>query len=160
VQFVPAAEDGGRDREPILVDLEVLLQLTGEGHGRLDPPAWPGDALTVAPAGSVLVEGWVERPGSYPVTRALTVAGAVAAAGGRAFPADGHQVKVTRNVGRAEGRSFVVDLEAVASGVAADVPVLDGDVVRLPAAPLRLIPYGAWILAKSMVHVGGSVPLF
>ena len=34
------------------------------------------------------------------------------------------------------------------------------DVVRLPAAPARLVPWGIWILAREIVHVGGSVALF
>lgn len=52
--------------------------------------------LLIPSAGQVLVEGWVEKPGSYKITPALTVLGAVAAAGGPLFPADTSAVKVIR----------------------------------------------------------------
>ena len=42
------------------------------------------DAIGELEEGSVLVEGWVDKPGSYPVTRGLTVSGAIVAA--RAVP--------------------------------------------------------------------------
>jgi protein involved in polysaccharide export with SLBB domain len=116
--------------------------------------------ISIAPAGSVLVDGWVEKPGSYAVTRGLTVSGAVAAAGGHVFAADRHHVTVRRILAQGEDRSFLVDLDAVARGVAPDVPVTDGDVVRLPASYGRLVPWGMWVVAKEMVHVGGNVLLF
>ena len=101
----------------------------------LNPVALPGDVISVAPAGSVLVDGWVEKPGSYPVTRGLTLSGAVAAAGGHLFPADRQHVdREARRSRRGEQQSFTVDLDAVADGRAPDVPITDGDVVHLPAS--------------------------
>jgi polysaccharide export outer membrane protein len=116
--------------------------------------------ISVASAGNVHVTGWVERPGSYPVTRGLTVAGAVAAAGGHLFPADRRHVTVKRVLAPGEERSFVVDLDAVNDGRATDVPLADGDVVRIGATAGRLVPYGLWTIAREMVHVGGTVALF
>jgi protein involved in polysaccharide export with SLBB domain len=102
----------------------------------------------------------VDKPGAYPVTHGLTIAGAVAAAGGHLFAADRHAVSVTRTVGPGEQRQFIVDLEAVADGRAADVPITGGDVVHLPASTARVIPWGLWSVAREMVHVGGNVLLF
>jgi protein involved in polysaccharide export with SLBB domain len=116
--------------------------------------------INVAPAGSVLVDGWVDKPGSYPITRGLTVRGALAAAGGHVFAADQRRVSVKRVLPAGEDRSFTVDLEAIAKGMQPDVPVTDGDVIRLPASYARLVPYSVWTVAKEMVHIGGSVPLF
>jgi len=157
VEFVPASE---AQAEPIRLDLEVLLHATGVRRGSLNPPVRPGDVVTLSPAGNVLVDGWVEKPGSYPVTRGLTVSGAIAAAGGRLFPADRRHATVKRVLGPGEERSFPIDLEAVTEGRAADVPITDGDVVHLPASTARLVPWGMWSVARELVRVGGNVLLF
>ncbi len=160
VEFSPVAAKGQESR-PIRIDLDLLL---GDNPmattGLSDPPVHPGDVVRVPAAGSVLVEGWVDKPGSYPVTRGLTLSGAVAAAGGQLYPADRTCVRVQRTLGPGVQHQLVVDLNAVADGSAPDLPITDGDVVRLEPSTVRLIPYGLWELARTMVHVGGSVPLF
>jgi len=145
---------------PIRIDLEVLVHATADHAGRLDPRVRPGDVITVSPAGSVLVDGWVDKPGSYPVTRGLTLSGAIAAAGGNLFPADRHHATVKRVLGPGEEHSFTVDLEAIAEGRSPDVPITDGDVVRVPSAGARLVPWGVWTVARDLVRVGGNVLLF
>jgi polysaccharide export outer membrane protein len=159
VQFTPANEPNG-DGSPLHLDLEVLLHPSAHGAGLPSVPARPGDVISLEAAGSVLVDGWVEKPGSYPVTRGLTVSGAVAAAGGQVFAANRRQAVVKRVFGAGEDRFFVVDLDAVAKGLAPDMPVTDGDVVRLPASVPRLLPWGVWTIAREMVHVGGNLLLF
>jgi hypothetical protein len=69
-------------------------------------------------------------------------------------------VAVSRALGPNERRSFVLDLAAVEVGGAEDVPVVDGDIVRLPAKPARLVPYGLWALIREVVRIGGNVVLF
>nr|AIT69725.1 capsular polysaccharide export protein [uncultured bacterium] len=145
---------------PLRLDLESLLHPPSAAGTRIDPQVRPGDVISIAPAGTVQVSGWVDKPGAYPVTHGLTIAGAVAAAGGHLFAADRHAVSVTRAVGPNEQRQFTVDLEAVAAGRAADVPITGGDVVHLPASTARVIPWGFWSVAREMVHVGGNVLLF
>ncbi len=160
VEFVPAGDGSAGNRSPLRLDIELLLGLAGR-DGRLpNPLARPGDVVSVAPAGSVLVDGWVEKPGSYPVTRGLTVSGALAAAGGQVFAADRRHATVKRVLGPGEAYSFTVDLEAVSHGTAADPPVVDGDVVRLPVSRSRVVPWGMWTVAREMIHVGGNVLLF
>jgi polysaccharide biosynthesis/export protein len=170
VYFVPAPNGSTADSTPDLsrlqraenlrIDLDVLLQTSTPTASGLNPPVRPGDVISVAPAGTVQVDGWVDKPGSYPITRALTLRGAVAAAGGHSFAADPSHVTVTRALSPAERQSFVVDLDKVSTGEVPDVPVVDGDVVHLPASIPMLIPYGAWELVKAVVHVGGSVAFF
>jgi polysaccharide export outer membrane protein len=144
----------------VRIDLETLLD-TGESNGAvLNPQVRPGDLIRVSPAGSVQVAGWVGKPGSYPVTRGLTLSGAVAAAGGHLFPADRRRATLKRTLALGEERVFTVDLDRIAAGTASDFPVSDGDVVNLPGSVPRLVPYGAWELVKALVHVGGSFPLF
>jgi len=160
VEFVPAADGGAGDRSPLRLDLELLLGLAGRDGHLPNPLVRPGDVVSVAPAGSVLVDGWVEKPGSYQITRGLTVSGALAAAGGQVFAADRRRATVKRVLGPGEDYSFTVDLEAVAHGTAADPPVVDGDVVRLPVSRSRVVPWGMWTVAREMIHVGGNVLLF
>src|SRR5436309_250415 len=156
----PATEGAAQVSAPIRVDVELLLHAPIDHGQGLNPRVRPGDVITVSPAGSVLVDGWVQKPGSYPVTRGLTLSGAIAAAGGDMFASDRHHAAVKRTLGPGEERSFTVDLEAVREGRAPDVPITDGDVVRVPASTIRIVPWGAYSLLKGLVYVGGSVPLF
>jgi polysaccharide export outer membrane protein len=158
VQFVPANGQGGA--VPIRLDLEVLAKDRGGQANALNPVAMAGDVVTVVPAGSVLVDGWVDKPGSYPVTRGLTVTGAVAAAGGYLFAADRENVSVKRVLAGGEQQHFTVDLDAVAAGRAPDFPITDGDVVHLPMSAARAVPWTAYEVAKEAIHISGYVPLF
>jgi polysaccharide export outer membrane protein len=163
VDLVPAAAPGGAAggrQRPIRLDLALLLQDAGTRDRDLNPPVRPGDVIRIGAAGSVLVAGWVEKPGSYPVTNGLTVSGAVAAAGGHLFPADRGAVRVRRVLAPGQEELFTVDLDAIAAGAAPDVPISDGDIVSLPADTVRLVPYGLYNVVREMVHVGGSVLLF
>lgn len=171
VEFVAA--NGPRGGAPIRVDLEVLLHPEARGSApgadcegirctdlRFNPEVRPGDTISMDPAGSVTVDGWVDKPGAYPVTRGLTVGGVIAAAGGQLFPADRSRTTVRRVDAGGATQSFDVDLAAVAAGTADDIPITDGDVVHVPADPARLVPWSMWSVAREMVHVGGSVLLF
>jgi polysaccharide biosynthesis/export protein len=168
VVFTPSANGGAaapdgtvRSGEtPIRMDLETLSQAQGQGTCALDPPARPGDVISLSPAGTVQVTGWVDKPGSVPVTRGLTVTGAIAAVGGNVFAADGHNVSVKRTLAPGTEDTLVVDVDAIADGRAKDVPLTDGDVVTVPSDNTKLVPYGVWSFAKEMIHVGGSIPLF
>ncbi len=145
--------------DPISIDLEFLLHPDGSSMA-LDPPVRSGDLISISPAGNVHVDGWVEKPGSYPITRALTLSGAVAAAGGQLFAADCHRVTVKRLLGPNHQQQFTVDLKEVAAGRVADLTMADGDVVQIPPSFPRLVPYGTWELVKALVHVGGTFPIF
>ena len=150
--------DPGSPGDPIRIDLDALLQAGGDRG--LDPEVRAGDVISIAPAGTVQVHGWVAKSGSYPITRGLTVGGAVAAAGGQLFPADLQRATVSRALGPRDRQSFVIDLNDVEGGGTDDVPVVDGDIVRLPAKTVRLIPYGLWALVREVVRIGGNVVLF
>jgi polysaccharide biosynthesis/export protein len=147
------------DGPAIRLDLDYLLRARTEGRS-VGPPVRPGDVISVSPAGSVLIDGWVAKPGSYPVTRGLTLSGAVAAAGGSLFAADRGNVTVQRVRGTADRQLFTADLDAISRGDASDPPISDGDVIRLSADTARVVPWGAWVATRELLHVGGSVPLF
>lgn len=128
---------------PIRLDLDTVLHTHGVEALASDPPVRSGDVIALPAGGSVLIDGWVDHPGPYRVTRGLTVARAVAKAGGTLFPADDGRIIIRRrDMGGAQ--TYVVDLHRIARGEAQDVPVTDGDVVRVPANRLRLIPWSLW----------------
>ena len=160
VEFAPATTGASEnDSQPIRIDLDTLLRANGLRDHSLDPPVQPGDVITLSPAGSVLVDGWVQKPGAYPVTRGLTVSGVIAAAGGDLFPANLRKLTIARADG-AYQESVRVDLDAISSGRAPDVPIADGDVVRIPVRPILVVPWGVWTLIRDMVRLGGSVPVY
>jgi hypothetical protein len=162
IAFAPSTHgahtNGGAFEEPIFIDLETLLERQGDEMN--DPPVRPRDVIKISPAGSINVDGWVAKPGSYSVTRGLTVSGAIAAAGGHLFPADLDEVDVLRTFGAGEQARVRVDIAAVRSGTGEDVPVKDGDVIQLRAKRSRLVPWAIWKAVATLVHVGGNVVLF
>ena len=82
--------------EPILIDVK---QLSFGGHQQyLSLQVRPGDVIMVPGGGQILIEGWVEKPGAYPVTPGLTVAGAVIAAGGQ-HVSSGHDCRQSHPAG-------------------------------------------------------------
>ena len=161
VEFAPAIKDDeeGGEIQPIRIDLDTLLRANGLHDRMMDPPARPGDVITVSPAGSVLVDGWVTKPGSYPVSRGLTVTGVVTAAGGELFPANLRNLTIARADGAYQS-SINVDLDAIAAGRAPDMPIADGDVVKVPAHPWAILPWGVWSLVKDVVRLGASAPIY
>src|SRR5205823_5529716 len=145
---------------PLHLDVQFILDAAGRGASLFNPEVRPGDVITVLPAGSFQVDGWVGRPGSYPVTRGLTCAGAVSAAGGYLFPADPHRVVVKRIIGAGEQRLFTVDLDAIAAGRAPDFPLADGDIIRVPAQTSLLVPWGVWSVVSAVGRVGVTALTF
>jgi polysaccharide export outer membrane protein len=160
VRFMPASGDGDgkADVEAVSLDLQTLLHPPSGSRGASVLPVHPGDVISVEPAGNVTVEGWVGKPGSYPVTRGLSVAGAVAAAGGPVFAADRHHATIQRAGGERE--VMTVDLDAIARGEAQDVAMADGDVVRVPASTARVVPWAMWSAIRDMFRIGGDVLVF
>jgi polysaccharide export outer membrane protein len=170
VQFTPATVDGSGggsagdapapSSAPIRLDLEQLLRASEAGVADLNAPVRPGDVISIAPAGVVLVDGWVLKPGAYNATRNLTLTGAIASAGGLSFAADRSRATIKRTLSPTEEYYTTVDLNAVDDRLEPDVPIIDGDVVYLPASGPRLVPWGLWQFVTSLFRVGASVVAF
>ena len=144
---------------PIRIDLDALLQTSGQSASDLNPPVRPGDVISIGPAGTVLVGGWVLKPGSYSISRNLTLSGAVTAAGGDSFAADLHRASVRRVLSPGDERIYVVDLDAVAAGQEPDMPIIDGDVVYLPSDNVKLVPWALWAFVATILRFGASFPV-
>jgi polysaccharide biosynthesis/export protein len=144
----PTASELG---DAIVVDID-----NSEGHTFLGLPARPGDVINVTADGQVLVDGWVNKPGSYPITRDLKVLGAIAAAGGALYPAKTDSVQIVRK--DTDGQQIIqVDLEKVRHGDVPDIAVQDGDVVEVPVSETKIVPYGIYEAAIQMIRFGSYV---
>lgn len=127
--------------------------------GRVDPLSMsvrPGDSLVVTRS-RFMVDGWVANPGLYNANGDTTALDSETIAGGALFPADLHRVEIVR--ARADGSKQVipVDLARVAHGETTDVRLEEGDVVRFPASPIRMVPYSVYWVLKNLFPVGGGV---
>jgi polysaccharide export outer membrane protein len=152
--YVPPTE------APIRLDMELLLRASEPGTVDLNAPVRPGDVISIAPAGVVLIDGWVIKPGSYPVSRNLTLTGSLAAAGGVSFAADRSRATLKRTLSPTEEYFVAVDLDKVDNREQADGPIIDGDVVYLPASGLKLVPWGLWQFFTNVFRIGASVVAF
>lgn len=138
--------------DPITIDIRSLTR--GGNQLYLTLPARPGDVVIVPGSGDVLVDGWVETPGSYQISPGMTVRGAIAAAGGAKFAADTSAVKVIRQ-GKTGGPIFLsADLNKITQGEQADIPIQEGDVVAVAPSSAKLVPYGAYRFFATVFHVG------
>jgi len=144
--------------DPIVIDLQRLS--LGGTQLYLSLPVRPGDVFIIPGSGEVLIDGWIERPGSYKLTPGLTVLGAVAAAGGPLFAADTRAVRVIRTEKEGKRVSFVTDLEKIKSGENRDVMLQEGDVIDLASSSSKLVPYSMFRFFTSVFHVGASAPLY
>jgi len=147
--FVP------KNADPIVIDLKHLT--LGGNQVYMTMPARPGDVLIVPNGGEVLVEGWVERPGSYPINQGLTVVGVVAAAGGPLFPANTSAVRIIRSGKEGESTFFVADLEKIKRGESPDIVVQQGDLIEVSSSTAKLIPYGFYDLTTRVLHFGAQI---
>jgi len=158
----PAAADpaaGGapllKATNPIVIDLENMNERSQ--HFALSVPVRPGDTIIALGGGQIFVQGWVEKPGAYPVTRGLTLLGAIAGAGGPAFPAKRTTVKILRDNGAQERELILANLEEIEHGAAIDPPLREGDLIQVDAAGTKLAAYGVYSFFTNVIRVGLSM---
>ena len=171
IEFVPAdaggastvfqqAETGALDTvsgsDAISISLSDLMR--GSNRGLLNLPVVPGDVIFVPEAGSFAIEGWIEKPGTYPLTRGMTVLSALSTGGGTLFPARVSAVELLRTDASGTPRGVeTVDVEEIREGKAKDVPLRAGDVVRVPANALLVPPWAFYTVLKELIRFGASV---
>ena len=122
----------------------------------------PGDVLYVPKGGTFTVEGWVEVPGAYPVTRAATVRSAIAAAGGAVFAGDLSTVQLLRNAPGANVSRPIqeIDLRTGGDGAGENPLIAAGDVIRVPVDPVRLPPWLLFATVRAVVRMGASIIVY
>lgn len=129
--------------------------LTGSGR-YLSMPARPGDVLVVPGGGQVMVVGWVNNPGHFPVGSGLTVLGAIGEAGGPMYAADTKGVTLIRSETDGSKRTLSLDIDKISHGSEPDVPVKANDVVDVPYSNLRIGPY---VFYSVLTRIGVAAPM-
>ena len=143
--------------EPLVISLDGVNKRGQQRY--LNMPARPGDIVMIPGAGEVLVQGWIAKPGSYKITPGLTVLGAVAAAGGTAFPADESAVELIRTNAAGHKSKVIANLDAIKNGASPDIPLREGDVIDLVPSNPRLFAYGFYRFFTTLVRVGASATI-
>lgn len=155
------AESGmdSRSGDGVSIDLSDLMR--GGTRDALNLPVIAGDVIYVPEAGSFTIEGWVDKPGTYVVTRGMSVLAALSAGGGVLFPGRLGRVEILRAAnGNQSGREVqVVDLDAIRDAREPDVLLRAGDIVRVPAWKTLMVPWGVYTFIKSLISVGASIPI-
>ncbi len=172
VQFTPASlakDDGGVQQVSLPTSDSQSAELPGSlvidlhstrGKQYLAIPVRPGDSIVVPVLGQVMVEGWVQKPGPYPITPHMTVSGAIAAAGGAVFAGDTSEVKVIRP-GANQGQGyFLVNIDDVEEGRAHDVPLQSADVVEVNVSDAKIVPYGVYSAVTNLFRMATYFPVY
>lgn len=143
--------------------IEIYLdQVFGTGGGiPLDIPVRGGDMIVVPEAGKVMVEGEVEKPGSYDLGQQFTLLSALAAAGGITYGAKFDEVEIVRDLGLEGKLRLVLDLEKMGTGEEKDVRLKNGDIVRVPSHSGRRMRQDTFDSITKLINfgIGGSVNL-
>ncbi len=119
-----AGADGAR------VVVPVDLYLISKGDLTADVEVLANDTLAVPPALEIFVDGHVQKPGSLPFHDGMTVATAVAAAGGLSTTALPAKVKLLRGE-----TQVLINLKRVLQGKDPDVGLKPGDHINVPESP-------------------------
>ena len=114
------------------------VALRSKGEVRENPEILSGDTVLIERAGVVYVVGDVARPGGFPMDQddQLSVLQAVALAQGVNRTAALKSAKLIRTTPR--GKTEVpINLHAMLGSKAADVPLVDGDIVFIPSSAAK-----------------------
>jgi polysaccharide export outer membrane protein len=158
-----ATPEEENDSKPASVEPAILTDnrqgapfvISTAGAARyLEMPVRPGDVVFVPAAGSVSVQGWVDKPGLFPITPGMTVLGSVAAAGGALFTSSATLVRGQQGGGQ---RAISLNLSGIKSGKEPDVLVSGGDVIIVERSVVGAVPYSLYFLVNK---VGLGLPLF
>jgi polysaccharide export outer membrane protein len=139
---------------PAMLADGVVIDLSHPANQRyLAMPARSGDVIIVPTAGQVTVQGWVNRPGAFPITPGMTALGAIAAAGGALFTSS---ATLLRDQETGEKVAIHLNLSQIKAGAGPDVPVDSGDVIIVNRSIVGAVPYSLYFLIR---HTGIGVPV-
>ncbi|MBI4514575.1 MAG: SLBB domain-containing protein [Deltaproteobacteria bacterium] len=144
----------------------VVFRLDSAGGGTnpalLTLPVRGGDLFIVPEAGQAFIEGEIEKPGSYPLSRGMTLTQLITSAGGLAYPANRRRVTLIRQTGSGPSAEWALDVDRIREGEEGDVLLEPSDRVVVPATVGRKIAHGAYRTFTALVHftVGGVASVF
>lgn len=111
------------------------LNNTLRGDDASNPYVEPGDIITVPEAQQVFVVGNVFKPTAISMKEKITVAQAIAMAGGAMADSKKDRVRILRQVNNSMTKTeMVIDLDAISKNRAADVELQANDIVEVPTS--------------------------
>ncbi len=124
----------------------VISTISAQDQRYLDLPAKPGDVILIPTAGQVTVQGWVDKPGAFPIPPGMTVLSAIAAAGGAVFTQSATLLR--EQDGRKVDTSL--DLPKLKSGEQTDPQVQSGDVIIVERSAVGAVPYTLYFIFQKV----------
>ena len=121
-----------------------------------------GDLIMLPEAGQVYVQGEVDKPGHYPLTRGVTLTQMISSAGGPTFPADLSRVRLIRSAADGDSAEWQIDLDQINDREHADIRLERNDSIIVPSTPGRKVVYGMYEFVTAIVRitVGGAANIF
>lgn len=148
---------GLRDAAPLMVDTK---EASPQGQRLFfSLPVRGGDVIVVPRTGHFIAEGWVEKPGTYPLQTGLTLRGALAIAGGLSFPADTNAIRIFRAQASGSPETHDVNYDDITTQRTPDIVIQEGDVIEVASSTAKLVPYGVYKTVTEVLHLGARVPL-
>ena len=136
------------------IEIPIDLIFGTSGGIPLDVPVRGGDMVIIAEAGTVMVDGEVDKPGSYNLGKRMSLLGALAASGGITYSAKVDEVEVLRDVGEADKARLLINLEEIGLGGGKDIRLRDGDIVVVPTHSGRRIAQSTFEGLAKLINFG------
>ena len=153
--LTPAQLASLNDAMPLMLDINQVPK--GVESLFFSLPVRAGDVIMVPSSGQFIIDGWVEKPGTYPLRPGLTLRGALATAGGLAFPAKTDSVKIHRLGANGETELQVVSYNDITARRSPDVFIHEGDVIEVATSSTKVVPYTVWKMASELVRFGAGI---
>ncbi|MDT8410267.1 MAG: polysaccharide biosynthesis/export family protein [Wenzhouxiangellaceae bacterium] len=135
--------------------LAIALDDLTQGQPEMNVVLGESALVNVPRAGSIFVEGAVERPGVYQQRGATTVLKAITMAGGLSFEAKRNNIAVLRrDAVTGEWKQQVVAMEDIRESPNADITLGDGDIVLVDNGPIKTAWVGMWSGLGRIVMLG------
>jgi polysaccharide biosynthesis/export protein len=134
----------------------------GADSGLVTLPVRGGDVIMIPEAGQAFVEGKVDKPGVYQLRHGMTLSQLLANAGGTTFPASRGKIELVRSSPFGDSSQWLIDLDRIRDQELNDVLLEPNDRVVVPASAIKMVPWGVYQLALSIVRVsvGGALSVF
>jgi protein involved in polysaccharide export with SLBB domain len=153
-QAQPAEADTSGTTRTSIDRVVISLSRPSDQH-YLNLPAKAGDVILVPAAGQVTVQGWVDKPGSFPITNGMTALGAIASAGGALFTSSATLLREQENGVKS---SIPLNLSKIKQGQESDPEVHGGDVVMVERSAAGALPYSLYTIVSKM-GIGIPIPI-
>jgi polysaccharide export outer membrane protein len=156
----PGADEAGTTAEGELLAAAVMIdshEMDADTQQRfMNLPVRPGDLIIIPNRGKFIAEGWLEKPGVYPLNPGLTVRGAIATAGGLSFPAS-TSIRVYHPGANGETQMRELNYRAIAHLDAPDVFIHDGDVIDVTYSTVKVVPWAFYKVVQDLFHLGAGL---